>query len=187
MKKTIRLTESELISIIKKSIKEQDDTYSNFLKSNDFRNCRKERLRVGSDGKTYCTDGGGDAELEKFNEYINPKKDVNGDKLDKSGWNEFKEEYKSFLQKHPEFEKEQSSKLKDPMQRYSFIKKLAINTLSKDTLYWVVIKLNKFLGREKKPEIAAPITEDEMYEIVNKMGGWDKFVQSYNEGFPQIQ
>lgn len=40
----IRLTESELISLIKRVINEQDEVYSNFVNSNMFRNCRGIRL-----------------------------------------------------------------------------------------------------------------------------------------------
>lgn len=78
MKRKIRLTESQLINLIKRSILEQDDTYNAFVKAGGFRNCRGIALKIF---------GGEDASVDE-----KPRTDWEQITEDSYGYKEFKKE-----------------------------------------------------------------------------------------------
>jgi hypothetical protein len=113
------------------------------------------------------------AAKKEWENLVNPKLDSYENKIDMDAFNT---NFNKFKQQNPGFESEKTELR--PEQAYAFLSKIAYKT-QKNDMFWVLTKLNKKLNR------TGPFTETDLYNVAKNMGGLQKFIDEYKNGFPE--
>ena len=178
MKKVVRLSENQLVHLIKKLINEQDQPgYGKRCAlggSADNSGCDKTQMRQDriDDKINRKEDERNAKEFERQkqqtkSQFLNPKLDAYGSKMDRTSIQTFSNDYTKFLSQNPSFQSEQNKF--SPEQRFGFFKKLAFR-LNKNPEWYVHEKLKSQFGHQ------GTITEKQLWDYSKKMGDFEKFV-----------
>lgn len=185
MKKIIRLTESQLINLIRKSINEQVDLRVQRA-ADDGGKCRADDARCKAD-KRYDRQQSKEDKLyqkevekqqkidtkqskDEFRLYLNPDYNQYNEKLDRSGRNEFNTAFSSYISSNPEVRDSDGYTAK---QIYTVIRK-ETNHINRNTSYWLRGRLN--LSGDK-----TNYTEKEIFDSISKeWGSFINFLNAFN-------
>lgn len=108
-----------------------------------------------------------------WDDFVNPYLDAYGDKLDKNSKQEFNDNYKTFISQNTDFKL--NSRSLGMIPSYSIINKLSARSGLNYSLMNRIKEMGKFSGN---------ISENEMYNFIKKLGGFDKFKIWYQSGWP---
>ena len=104
---------------------------------------------------------------ELKNQFLNPKLDAYGNKMDKNSLANFQKAYTKFLQENPDFTTQQTEFT--PEQRFGFFNKIALR-LNRNPSWGLHNKLKNQFNH------TGPITEKQLFDYSQKMGNFNDFV-----------
>jgi hypothetical protein len=181
MKRIIRLTESELIELIRMSVNEQDDTYEKFVASNAFRNCRGIALKV------FGGEEGGDLpkQMKPWEAMIDD--DYGYDELDKQTKKKISKEYYSLLRFFMLYVKGRNSNYEYTEvldeQGKPFTKNMTQNNVNRIETMFKGGECMYFWFADNFPKFT-PKSPLELFEPFQNLGGMDKIKDMVkNTGF----
>ena len=108
-----------------------------------------------------------------WDDFLDPYLDAYGDKIDKNAKKEFNDNYKTFISQNTDFKL--NSRSLGMVPSYSIINKLSARSGLNYSLMNRIKEMGKFSGN---------ISENEMYNFIKKLGGFDKFKIWYQAGWP---